>query len=99
MAAPLRLTKGTIEYYPINITSALDRITDLTGTDLRFDIYATDDDETEVSTNNAGENDGMTALLLIDTTDLDEGDYNLYLSFDATPEVPRLGPFRFHVDD
>jgi len=43
--------------------------------------------------------DGMKILPLIDTTTLDEGPYDLFVTFSASPEIPRLGPFRFRVDD
>lgn len=99
MAAPVRLTKGTKEYVPIKVIDALNALTTLTGADLRFDLYLADDAETPISINSTAGNSGMTALPLIDTALLVEGKYNLYISFVASPEIVRLGPFRFWVDD
>lgn len=99
MAAPLRLTKGTKQYYPITVTSALGALSTLDTADLRFDIYKNDDDETVVDTNLSADNDGMLALPLVDTTSLDEGEYKLFINFVALPEEPRLGPFYFVVGD
>jgi hypothetical protein len=97
MAAPV-LTSGTVEYLPVKVTDALKRISSLDSTDLHFDIYKADIAETPVETNVSGDNQGMLALCLVDTTSLDEGEYDLFIHFQALPETPRLGPFRFRVD-
>jgi hypothetical protein len=47
----------------------------------------------------AAQNEGMIALPLINTTLLAEGPYNVFIKFTAFPETPRLGPFKFRVDD
>ena len=39
----------------------------------------------------------MRAECLIDTTTLD-GEYELFISFDALPQIPRLGPYRINVN-
>lgn len=98
MALKDRYTQGTIEYVPIQLSEALGRLTSLDSVSLKFDVYKDDDDETSVETNVSGENEGMLALCLIDTTDWDEGWYNIFLHFDVLPEQPRLGPFRILVD-
>lgn len=93
------LTKGTKEYLPIKVRNILGSFTTLDGTGLQFDLYKDDLAETAVLTAQPTSNDGMTALPLIDTTTLDEGDYKVFIKFTALPEVPRLGPFKFRVDD
>ena len=101
MPSPPRLTMGTKQYLPVKVVDALGALTTLTGSDLRFDIYLDDDAETLVIDNASCSNQGMIALPLIDTTvvDFEEGKYNLFISFVASPEQVRLGPFPFTVDD
>lgn|SRR5574337_696500 len=95
------LTLGTKEFFPIKITDALDGITTLNGLGLAFDLYKDDEAETAIVTNVGCTNQGMIALPLIDTTTVGfaEGDYNVFLKFTLSPEIPRLGPFKLRVDD
>src|SRR5574342_725264 len=105
----IRLAPGSIEYLACKVTDVLpspDQITTLAGKNPRFEVYATDEAETLVmgSTNaSVASGDPMIGLCLIDADIPNvfpvEGDYNLYFIFDSTPETPRLGPFRFRVDD
>jgi 5-hydroxyisourate hydrolase-like protein (transthyretin family) len=95
----VRLTKGTVENVPIKVTDVLNALITLTGADLRYDLYKADAAETAVVTNASAANDVMIALPLIDTTNLEEGYYNLYIHFVASPQQVRLGPFRIRVDD
>jgi len=105
----VRIAPGSVEFLACKLTDVLpspDAVTSLTGKTPRFEVY--DDDEAEtlvVASTNASiaVGDEMIALCLIDA-DIpnifpEEGDYNLFLTFDNTPETPRLGPFRFRVDD
>lgn len=94
------LTPGTKEFFPIKVNDALENIATLDGLGLVHDLYKADEAETVVYLNQATLNDGMIALPLIDTTlPLEEGDYKCYIKFTNAPEVPRLGPFIFRVDD
>lgn len=93
------LTKGTKEYLPIKVMNVLGTVTTLDGTGLTYDLFDTDEAETQILVAQPAANDGMIALPLIDTTSLDEGEYNVFIKFTMIPEVPRLGPFRFRVDD
>jgi len=93
------LTKGTIEFYPIRVQEALGNLLTLDGTGLTYDLYKDDDAETMVLLNQSASNEGMIALPLINTIALDEGPYNVFIKFTAFPETPRLGPFKFRVDD
>jgi 5-hydroxyisourate hydrolase-like protein (transthyretin family) len=97
--APKRVTKGSVQYWPVKVFDAFETINSLTGLDLRFDLYKADDAETQIITNASASNNGMIALPLIDTGSLDEGLYKLYISFVASPQTPKLGPFYFQVDD
>lgn len=99
MAASARLTTGTIEYLPIRVADALGLIGTLDSKDLRFDLYSADDAETDIVLNMSAANLGLVALPLIDTTLLDEGKYAIFLTFENTPEIPRLGPFFFVLAD
>jgi len=103
------LTKGTKEFLPIKILDALENVQTLDGLGLTHDLYKADEAETLVYANQSTLNDGMIALPLIDTNLTDggappidlipEGEYNCFLKFTSLPEVPRLGPFTFRVDD
>lgn len=93
------LTKGTIEYVPIKVSDALGNLNTLDGTGLSYDLYHDDEAETVVLTNQSATNAGMIALPLVNTTALAEGDYRLFIKFQAFPETPRLGPYKFRVDD
>lgn len=95
------LTLGTKEFLPIKLSDALGNLVTLDGLGLTHDLYKADEAETLVYQNQATLNDGMIALPLIDTTGqtFEEGDYNCFIKFTNAPEIPRLGPFRFRVDD
>jgi len=93
------LTKGTIEFLPIRVSDALGNLGTLDGTGLAYDLYEDNEDETMVLTSQSAQNDGMLALPLIDTTTLAEGPYSVFIKFTTFPETPRLGPFKFRVDD
>jgi hypothetical protein len=93
------ITKGSIEFLPIRVQEALGNLQTLDGTGLSYDLYVDDEAETVVLTSQSAQNDGMIALPLINTTTLAEGLYNVFIKFSSFPEVPRLGPFKFRVDD
>lgn len=92
---------GTIEYYPVKVFDTFENLTTLDGTGLTFDVFKDDEDETVVFQNRVCSNEGLYALPLIDTVaDCDElGPYLMWIKFNALPEIPRLGPFKFRVDD
>jgi 5-hydroxyisourate hydrolase-like protein (transthyretin family) len=93
------LTKGTVEFLPIRVSNALGTFNTLDGTGLSYDLHHDNEAETVVLTNQSAQNDGMIALPLIDTTTLAEGPYAVFIKFTAFPETPRLGPYKFRVDD
>ena len=97
--SPVKLCKGTIESVPLRVTDSLENLTTFSGKDLRFDLKKDDAAETPVITNASCAFDVLTALPLINTTTLDEGYYNIFLSFVNGSETPRLGPFRILIDD
>jgi hypothetical protein len=94
------ITLGTKEHVIVKITDKLGELTTLDGANARFDLRKKGA-STWVSQNVAVTNIGMTAYCLIDTqawTEADVGKYELYIYFNALPEVPRLGPFEFSVN-
>jgi hypothetical protein len=93
------LTLGTKEHVILDVTDQTKNITDLAGSNARYDWRL------KVSGTWLGQNlpatvIGMRVYCLIDTTlaGVDTGKYELYVSFSATPEQPRLGPFNFEVN-
>lgn len=98
--APVVVPKGSIQYWPIKVMDAFETINSLDGLDVRFDLYKVEDDtDTEITLNGSAGNSGMIALPLIDSTTMDEGLYKVFISFVASPQTPRLGPFFFRIDD
>jgi hypothetical protein len=93
------LTPGTVEFLPIRVSDALGNVDTLDGSGLSYDLYHDDEAETLVLANQSAQNDGMIALPLINTVGLAEGPYSCYIKFQAFPETPRLGPYKFRVDD
>jgi len=92
-----RLTKGTKEFLVIPVTDTMGNLTSIAAA--TYDLYTGDDDATAIIEGQSCVIDGMKILPLIDTTNLDEGPYDLFVTFEALPEIPRLGPFRFRIDD
>lgn len=106
---PPTIAPGSVEFLACKVTDVLpspDKLDSLTGKNPRFEVYADNEDEDLIvtSTNaSVAVGDDLLALCLIDA-DIpgiypEEGDYNLFLTFDNAPETPRLGPFRFRIDD
>jgi hypothetical protein len=92
-----KLAKGTVEFLVIPVTDTMGNLTSIGAA--TYDLYTGDDAATEILSGVSCVVDGMKILPLIDTTTLDEGPYDLFVTFSASPEIPRLGPFRFRVDD
>jgi hypothetical protein len=92
-----RLTKGTIEFLVIPVTDTQGNLTNIGAA--TYSLYTGDDAATQILTGVSCAVQGMTILPLINTTTLDEGPYDLFVTFSAPPETPKLGPFRFRVDD
>lgn len=98
--APIKIAKGSVQYWPIKVFDAFETIYDLTDLDLRFDLYKVEDDgDVEVLDNVGASNNGMIALPLVDSTSLAEGLYKVFISFVTSPQTPRLGPFFFQIGD
>jgi hypothetical protein len=105
----ITLAVGTVEHLACKVTDVLpdpDALDSLIGKNPRFAVY--DDDEAETLIMAEGpasiaSGDDLIALCLIDA-DIpgifpEEGEYRLFLRFDNSPETPRLGPFKFRIDD
>lgn len=98
--APKKIAKGSIQYWPVEVFDAFSTINSLDGLDVRFDLYLVEDDsDTEIIANGSADNSGMIALPLVDSTTLAEGLYKVFISFVASPQTPKLGPFFFQIDD
>src|SRR5262245_5666140 len=106
---PPKIAPGSVEYLGFKLTDVLpdpDAVATLVGKNPRFEVFADDEAETPimpVTSATIAAGDPLIALALIDA-DVpaifpEEGDYNIFFIFDNTPETPRLGPFRFRVDD
>lgn len=95
MGPGIKIVKGSIEPIAVDVTDKFKNLTDLAGANPKYDIE--DFFNEPVSTNLSAVADGMTAICKIDATTLTEGDYKLFVHFDATPDHPRLGPISFAV--
>lgn len=98
---PPTLLKGTIEYLVVVIADRLNNVTDLDNINATYTVFGNGDDEEEpVIDGEEAETDGMSIICLIDTTNLDEGNYRMVIDLDGpSPQTPRLGPFKFDVED
>jgi hypothetical protein len=93
------LTKGTKEYLVVDIEDRLGGITTLVGTNPIFDVRVRDATGW-VQQNQVVSVNVMKALCLIDTTlagYVAGSVFELFITFTAAPEAPRLGPFAFDV--
>lgn len=88
---------GTVEYFIVDVTDRLDAIIDLDGYTLTFDVQFRETGA-PLYTAEPATNDGMKILCLLDTTDWAVGPYQLWVTINATPESPRLGPFDFKIN-
>jgi hypothetical protein len=91
-----RLTLGTKEFLVVRVRDRLGRLTTLEGTDPTFDVR--ERGQTEYLLQGIGATaSGMNALCLVDTEAWTPATYDLYMQFNSSPEIPRLGPFSFDV--
>jgi hypothetical protein len=98
------LSDGTKEYLIYDLTDRIGDLTDLTGTNPRFDIW--DPTDSKVVADSPLEIDPlapMRVFALIDTTlpalaANDSDVYHVYLRFDTGPESPYLHGGDFYVD-
>lgn len=95
MAIGIKIVKGSIEPIAIDVTDKLGNLTTLDSADPHFDIE--DFFNEAVLSALVAQNSGMTAICKIDSTTLAEGDYKLFLYFNAVPDTPRLGPVSFSI--
>jgi hypothetical protein len=95
MGPGIKIVKGSIEPIAVDVTDKFKNLTDLSSASPLYDIE--DFFNEPVLTNQSAVADGMTAICKIDATTLAEGDYKLFLHFDATPDHPRLGPVSFAI--
>lgn len=94
------LPRGTVEHIIVDVADRLANLTDLTGTNVRYDIRSLGG-STWIAQGLSATTIGMSAYCLVDTTltAYDEsGRFELFLQFDNLPESPRLGPFDFEVN-
>lgn len=94
----ISLPKGTKEFLVIEVKDKLENLTSLDDADsVLFDVNTGED--VPVLSDSVAETDGMNAFCLVDTSGMDEGDYELFLKIDIPPQRPVLGPYKFYVDD
>jgi hypothetical protein len=97
----VRLTLGTKENLIIDVNDEIASISTLNGLNVTYD-WREKGATSWVGQNLPATNAGMRAFCLIDTsgwTTAKIGRYEVYLRFNNLPEVPRLGPFEFRVDE
>lgn len=103
MAAPVKLTKATKEYVPVDLFDKTDVITDLSASSPVFDVI--DEDEVFWYTNQAGVGSAMRISCLIDTSSTHSmgewplGLFRLFVEFTNAPEIPRIGPIDLIIYD
>jgi hypothetical protein len=95
----IELPKGTIEHLIVQVKDRLNNVTDLSLLTPLFDVRKRGASSYIVQGAVPTILD-MTLYCLVDTTVADyvSGTYELFVYFDNTPELPRLGPFEFEVN-
>jgi 5-hydroxyisourate hydrolase-like protein (transthyretin family) len=91
------LPKGSKEFLVVVVLDKLKNIEDLDDATVTYGIK--DSAQEDVVTDQATDTDGMVVLCLVDTTNLAQGEYGLFVHIDLTPQYVILGPFKFFVDD
>lgn len=92
------LPQGTKEYLLFDVTDELGTIVTLSGHNPRYTVY--DPSNIAKYTDQAATFTLMTAYCMIDTTTggpWPDGEYEIYLRLDATPEIPLIGPKKFQI--
>lgn len=96
---PILLPKGTKEFLVVVVADRLGNIDDLAdAADVTFTVL----DETDtkvVDAESTNIQDKLSVLCLVDTSGWTEGSYRLFVDIDISPQTPKLGPFRFDVED
>lgn len=91
------INEGSIEYIPIKIADVLGGVTDLTGTNPRYQYGLADSDTlTALASAVVDGTDKMLLQCLIDATSLEAGEFDLFVTFAIAPQYPRL-KFNFTV--
>lgn len=93
----VKINVGTIEELLVNVADKLKQLTTLDDADVTFDVLGEEDPSVHKYLDEPATNLVMVARCLVDTTNWAVGKYNLFLDVDTGAEVPRLGPFTFHV--
>lgn len=94
----IRIPKGSKEFLIVDVEDRLEQITDLTGTNPTYDVKLRDATSNLLTAQSANIGPGLMQLeCLVDTSSWALGTYYLFISFNNSPEIPRIGPFEFEV--
>lgn len=108
-----KIPQGSTEYLRVDVTDRTGELTTIVSTNPTYDVRAANgdylyDNEPAVAIDEEGPN-GETLFIVKCMIDTDVtgptsdlwvgGEYRLYIDFTTTPEMPRLGPYPFTVDD
>jgi hypothetical protein len=97
---PVTLPQGTKEYLIVDLTDLLGTVVTLDGLGTTYDVKDINGNLKYAAA--LAVTTAMRARCMIDTEQggtWQAGNYRLYLEFNAAPELPRIGPFTFTVDD
>lgn len=97
---PATLPAGTKEYLIVDVVDLLNNLVTLDGTTPKYDVK--DAAGAFKYTQEPATNQVMRLFCMIDTMlggAWAGGTYRLYINFVTAPELPRLGPYTFTVDD
>lgn len=97
----VNLPKGTKENIVVEVDDALNNLVDLAGTTPKYDVKKEDD--TLVISQATPTIQVMKLFCMIDTrttpNNWPPGEYRIYVDFTTAPELPRIGPFPFTIND
>lgn len=90
----MTINKGSVETILVQVRDEQVLLFDLPEP-TRYDIL--DADGADVTLAQVATTEGLEAACLVDTSDMEMGDYELFLYFTVGAETPRLGPHKFRV--
>ena len=97
----VNLPKGTKEYVVVEVEDALNNLLTLEGTTPKFDVK--NEAGTLVINQGTPVIQVMKLFCMIDTRTTPgswpAGEYRVYVDFTTAPELPRIGPFPFTIND
>lgn len=94
----IEVPRGSVEFLYVGLHDELSHLTTLVGSSPRFDVAKRDTtDWLLVGEEATLDDEPLVVKCLLDTRELEDGEYDLYLEFDNLEQTPRVGPMSFTI--